>query len=151
MLDRLASFGLPRDRVLWRTWDQSLEGHLKSYDAVDVALDPFPYCGTTTTCEALLMGVPVVTLAGQRHASRVGVSLLSQAGLSDLITSDEDAYVRTAASLATDAARLARVRADLRDRVMASALWDQAGFSTRILHTLRNVWRARCEASSPNR
>lgn len=105
--------------------------HLRAYARVDVALDPFPYHGTTTTCEALAMGVPVVTLAGRvalpaqgSHASRVGVSLLSAAGVPELIARDEDEYVALAGELARDELRRQGYRAMLRDRLLASPLGD---------------------------
>src|SRR5678815_3324539 len=76
--------------------------HLATYARIDIALDTFPYNGTTTTCEALWMGVPVVTVAGDRHASRVGASLLSAAGLGELVGGSVDEYITIAAGLAKD-------------------------------------------------
>src|SRR5690606_36356904 len=114
-LERLIRLGLPVDRVdlLERTADTM--SHLSIYHRVDVALDTFPYHGTTTTCEALWMGVPVVTLAGDRHMSRVGVSLLNAAGHPEWVAQSPDDYVRIAAELAGDRARLATLRAGLRE------------------------------------
>lgn len=106
--------------------------HLAVYSRLDVALDPFPYAGTTTTCEAMWMGVPVVTLAGGTHASRVGVSLLTNVGLPELITHDDDAYVKVAADLARDTTRLVALRTGLRDRMRASPLCDPKGFAARF-------------------
>ncbi len=88
--------------------------HIAQYSQLDIALDPAPYNGTTTTCEALWMGVPVVTLAGNRHAGRVGVSLLTNIGVPELIAKDETDYIRIATTLAQDPARLAAYRATLR-------------------------------------
>src|SRR5205814_10653812 len=82
-------------------------GHLAAYGRVDIALDTFPYGGTTTTCEALWMGVPVVTLAGRSHASRVGASLLTRIGEPALIADSPAAYVAAAVALARDVERLA--------------------------------------------
>ncbi len=107
-------------------------GHLGAYAKIDVALDTFPYCGTTTTCEALWMGVPVVTRAGHAHASRVGVSLLTVAGLAELVAVNEDEYVDKARALAHDAARLASLRSGLRERVRTSGLCDGAGYAKRF-------------------
>ncbi len=106
-LDRLAERGVAPERVELIAWlpDQA---HLALYDRVDIALDPFPYNGTTTTCEALWMGVPVVTLRGDRHAGRVGASLLTQIGLTDLIADSVEEYVEIAVALAGDPARLSR-------------------------------------------
>jgi predicted O-linked N-acetylglucosamine transferase (SPINDLY family) len=122
--------------------------HLAMYDRVDVALDTFPYNGTTTTCEALLMGVPVVTLAGAAHAGRVGVSLLGAVGLDELVGRDEDEYVRIAAELAQDHARRAALHAALPGRLRASALCDVAGFGARLGALLREAWAARCAGKS---
>src|SRR5207249_3107221 len=103
---------------------ESQREHLRAYGGIDIALDTFPYNGTATTCEAVWMGVPVVTLAGTTHAGRVGVSLLHAAGLGDLVGADTDAYVRIAAELAADRARLRGLRAILRDHVAKSVLCD---------------------------
>lgn len=116
--------------------------HLALYSGIDIALDTQPYHGTTTTCEALWMGVPVVTLAGVVHAQRVGVSLLSAAGLPELIAPDEDAYVRIAADLAGDPPHLAALRRDLRARVAASPLCDERGFAARFGQAMLAAWNA---------
>jgi predicted O-linked N-acetylglucosamine transferase (SPINDLY family) len=121
--------------------------HLAAYARVDVALDPFPYNGTTTTCEALWMGVPVVTLAGDRHAARVGASLLHRVGLDDLVTSGHDAYVGAAVALARDPTRVAQLRADLRERVRASPLCDAPGFARALEAAYRTIWRTWCAAA----
>lgn len=114
--------------------------HLATYARVDVALDTYPYHGTTTTCEALWMGVPVVTLAGAVHVSRVGVSLLHATGCADWVADDEDAYVRIASGLATDVEGLARLRAGLRQRVAGSPLADRGAFVARFEEALRHAW-----------
>ena len=109
---------------------------------MDIALDPFPYNGTTTTCEALWMGVPVIALAGQAHVSRVSVSLLQNMGLGELLADSEDDYVRRAAKLASDADRLTGLRSTMRDRMSKSPLRDEVAFCAR--------WRriiARCGRS----
>ena len=115
-------------------------GHLGLYGKVDIGLDPFPYNGTTTTCEAAWMGVPVVVLAGDRHAGRVGVSLLSQIGLNELIAKDVEEYVSIAATLASDPARCSSLRASLRERLKSSSLCDAAGFADRIEAAYRQIW-----------
>ncbi len=119
-------------------------GHLAAYERMDVALDPFPYHGTTTTCEALLMGVPVVALAGDTHASRVGVSLLTNAGLGEWIARTPEEYVEVAARLAGDAARLAALRGELRGRLLGSVLCDGPAFAARFFDAIGREWDAKC-------
>ncbi len=135
-----------RDRVLERFERRGVAGrahrggglargsreHLATYAEVDIALDTFPYNGTTTTCEALWMGVPVVSRVGDRHMSRVGASLLGCVGLGELAAQSDAAYVATAVALAHDGARRAALRAGLRDRLRASPLLDHAGFTRRL-------------------
>jgi predicted O-linked N-acetylglucosamine transferase (SPINDLY family) len=123
-----------------------LAAHLAAYHQVDIALDPFPYNGTTTTCEALWMGVPVVTLRGDRHVGRVGASLLTQVGLPDLIAASVEEYVEVAAALAVDAARLNELRRSLRQRMAASPLCDGRAFARKIESAFRGMWRKWCEA-----
>jgi predicted O-linked N-acetylglucosamine transferase (SPINDLY family) len=118
--------------------------HLAAYSQLDLALDTFPYHGTTTTCEALWQGVPVVSLVGDRHASRVGLSLLSAVGLADLATSTPDDFVRVAAALARDPSRLAELRRTLRPNMQRSPLCDAAAFVTRFEALLRRMWRDHC-------
>lgn len=98
--------------------------HLRAYRHIEIALDTFPYHGTTTTCEALLMGVPVVTLAGSEHRSRVGVSLLTASGLTELIARDEQEFVAIAAALAGDLNRRTEMHRTLRTRLKSSRLCD---------------------------
>ena len=104
-----------------------MEDHLASYHRVDISLDTFPYNGTTTTCEALWMGVPVVNLTGDRHASRVGASLLHAAGHPEWVTSCWEGYEDACRALATDPARLSYLRPRLRQQLQASALCDHPG------------------------
>src|SRR5208282_4159051 len=110
-------------------WEPEPGGHLALYNRVDIALDPFPYHGTTTTCEALWMGVPVITLAGQSHVSRVGVSLLSNVGLPELIAQTPEQYVSIARELAADLPGLGRLRRELRAMMRASILMDAPRFA----------------------
>jgi len=119
--------------------------HLALYRRVDIAMDTFPYNGTTTTCEALWMGVPVVTLAGTAHAGRVGLSLLTAAGLPDLIAGAPTEYVARAAALAGERAALSRLRAGLRERVRQSKLCDAAAFTHDVETAFRSIWRGWCE------
>jgi predicted O-linked N-acetylglucosamine transferase (SPINDLY family) len=136
--------GIRPDRVGFRGRDSDMATHLKQYSEVDVALDPTHYNGTTTTCEALWMGVPVVTLAGQTHASRVGVSLLSNAGLPEMVACDGAEYVRVATALAADPQRLDELRFSMRDRLRASPLMDATRFARDVEEAYREMWQRRC-------
>ncbi len=108
---------------------------------VDVALDTFPYHGTTTTCDALWAGVPVVTLAGSTHVSRVGVSLLNAVGLPQLVARDADDYVLIAMGLATDPTALQRLRHQLRSGIEHSPLLDAAGLARALECAYRAFWK----------
>jgi len=149
--ERFARVGLPADRIdlIERTADT--RSHLEHYREIDIALDTFPYHGTTTTCEALWMGVPVVSLVGDRHASRVGLSLLSAVGRPEWAASTPDDYVRIAADLARDPAALAREARGLRERVRQSPLGDHAGQARRFGAALRRCWKATCAERGPAR
>ena len=124
--------------------DPSAMGHLRWYDQMDISLDTFPYHGTTTTCEALWMGVPVVTLAGRTHVSRVGVSLLSNMGLGDLVADSPDLYVQIAVSMAQNRSRLQELRSTLRQRMQRSPLMDAQRFARNVENTYRAMWRTWC-------
>lgn len=145
---RLVAAGLELGRVELLGRASTCAEHLATYARVDVALDTFPYHGTTTTCEALWMGVPVVTLAGDRHASRVGLSLLQAAGHPDWAARDWEEYVRLAAGLASDPRRLAGWRGRLREELRRSPLLDHAGQAARFGDTLDDLARRR-QAGAP--
>lgn len=139
-----AQHGIGPDRLELLGHTPTPQEHLALYGRVDIALDTFPYNGTTTTCEALWMGVPVVTLAGAVHAGRVGVSLLTAAGLPELIAATPAECVARAAALAGDRDALSRLRAGLRERVRNSRLCDAAGFTRAMEAALRSMWRQWC-------
>ncbi len=142
--DRFSASGVAPERVKLYARFPAQADHLRLYAEMDIALDTFPYNGTTTTCEALWMGVPVITLAGGLHAGRVGVSLLNQIGLEELIAHDADEYVRIAVSLASDPGRMADLRQGLRERMRTSALCDAAGFTRDLEAAYREMWRQWC-------
>jgi predicted O-linked N-acetylglucosamine transferase (SPINDLY family) len=144
LLARLDAAGIDGMRVETVPFTRTIEEHLALYGRVHVALDTTPYNGTTTTCEALWMGVPVVTIAGDRHAARVGASLLAAAGLPELVAQDAGSYVRIAAGLAGDRARLASLRAGLRTTLRGSALMDEAAYGARFHGALRRAWADWC-------
>lgn len=136
----LARHGVTQDRLDFLPLQVDLNEHLSTYARMDIALDTVPYNGTTTTCEALMMGVPVVTVAGGTHAARVGASLLHAVGAPELVAADEDAFVSLALALAGDAGRLAGYRRGLRDRVLASVLCDEPGFVARFAACVRRAY-----------
>ena len=115
-----------------------------TYQQIDVALDPFPYGGGTTTCDALWMGVPVVSLAGQTAVGRGGVSILSNVGLPELVAADTEEYLGIAVGLAQDLSRLSRLRATLRNRMQASPLMDAPRFARNVEAAYREMWRRWC-------
>lgn len=123
----------------------STADHLAMYGRADIALDSFPYNGTTTTCEALWMGVPVVVLRGDRHAARVGASLLSQVGLDSLISEDADEYVEKAVTLANDITRLETLRKEMRTRMQDSMLSDAKGFAGNMETAFQTMWNEWCK------
>ncbi len=147
-LDRFAACGVPAKRISLHSFAADTAAHLAAYGGVDIALDPFPYNGTTTTCEALWMGVPVISLIGTRHAGRVGLDLLSRIGLTELAAADIDAYVATATALAGDLPRLERMRIGMRDRMRSSVLYDSTGFAADFADALRDMWRDYCRPIS---
>ncbi len=144
MRDLFERRGVAHDRIELAGKLESTAEHLAAYGGVDIALDTFPYNGATTTCESLWMGVPVVTLAGDRHAARVGASLLTRVGLQDLVAESPEAYVEIAARLAADLPALSRLRAGLRGRVAASVLCDGARFTRQLEAAYRTMWRDWC-------
>ena len=127
-----ADAGVDGARLALNGKELSVHDHLQLYHGVDIGLDPFPYNGTTTTCEALWMGVPVITLAGNVHAARVGASLMSHVGLPDLIATTPDDYVAKAAALARDLPRLGTIRQTLRETMRRSPLCDAAKFTREL-------------------
>ena len=141
---RFAAHGITADRIEMRGGCESIRDHLASYADIDLGLDPFPYHGTTTTCEALWMGVPVVSLAGKSHPSRVGVSLLHAVGREDFIAQTPAQFIEIASRHASDLSRLAALRAGLRDRMRASPLCDEVRFTRGFEAALQEIWRKWC-------
>ncbi len=142
---RLDLAGMDPARVTILPSSPNHVAHLACYKEIDIALDPFPYGGTTTTCEALWMGRPVVTLAGDRHASRVGASLLSAIGKPEWIAQSKEEYVRIARDLAADRTRLRSESQGLRQALRESPLLDHAGQARRFGEALRACWADWCE------
>jgi tetratricopeptide (TPR) repeat protein len=138
--------GVESERVTVLPPHAATAEHLAAYGRVDIALDPLPYNGTATTCEALWMGVPVVTLRGGRHAARVGASILTAVGLENLIAQTPDEYLATAVKLAREREALATLRASLRERMRVSPLCDGGRFARAVEDTYRALWRDWCAA-----
>ena len=107
---------------------------------MDICLDPFPFNGATTTCEALWMGVPVITLTGSRHAGRVGTSLLTNLGLNNFIAKDIDSYIEIAIKMSDDKGYLQIIRQGLRDRMQQSSLCDAKIFAHNVEYSYQNMW-----------
>jgi predicted O-linked N-acetylglucosamine transferase (SPINDLY family) len=133
--------GLDGSRVEFVGFVGDIAAHIARYRSIDIALDTFPYNGTTTTCEALWMGVPVVTLAGDRHAARVGASLLARVGLDRLIAADPSDFARICAALAADRKALAALRGTLRAHMAASPLCDGRRLAREFEAAYRVLWR----------
>jgi protein O-GlcNAc transferase len=138
--------GIAPERIELRARMPSFREHLDLYNRVDIGLDTYPYNGTTTTCEALWMGVPVVTLAGNTHASRVGTSLLSNIGLPELVAKTTEEYISIAVTLAKDFGRLQSLREHLRHRMTYSPLCDAKRFTTNLEMCYRKIWEIWCKS-----
>nr|WP_290226838.1 tetratricopeptide repeat protein [Trichocoleus desertorum] len=146
--DLFAQHGVTSDRVQLLGHVSSFAEHLALYHQIDIGLDSFPYNGTTTTCEALWMGIPVVTVAGQSHAARVGMSLLANLGLTDLIAVSLAEYVNLAQHLAQDRDRLRYLRSNLRYLMSRSPLTNGRGFTQTLESVYRQMWYRWCDAQS---
>jgi predicted O-linked N-acetylglucosamine transferase (SPINDLY family) len=141
----LGALGIVPQRLELRGHERDYGGHLALYGRMDLALDTFPYHGTTTTCEAMSMGVPVLSLAGSSHVSRVGVSLLSNVGLPELVAESEQQYIQIAVDLANDPPRLKDLRGSLRPKMAQSPLMDGPRFAGNVEAAYRQMWRRWCE------
>lgn len=133
--------GIDAARIVASDYVPDTRSHLSLYRGIDIALDAFPYNGTTTTCEASWMGVPVVTLAGGVHRARVGASINTVLGLADLIATNVDEYVAIASTLAQDRPRLTALRSSLRSRMAASPLCNAPTYARDFEALLRDLWR----------
>jgi predicted O-linked N-acetylglucosamine transferase (SPINDLY family) len=149
----LQAGGVAPERVEFETYQPAAPQrhaatYLRRYADVDIALDPFPYNGMTTSGDALWMGVPVVALRGATCLSRASFSLLSNVGLPELAASTEEEYLRIATSLAGDPSRLAQMRGALRSRMRASPLLETARFARNLEAAFRAMWREWCMKSA---
>jgi protein O-GlcNAc transferase len=139
-LDCFKQEGIAEDRIKLNGHMPSMHDHLELYNSIDICLDPFPYNGATTTCEALWMGVPVITLLGDRHVGRVGASILTNVGLTDFIAQDIDGYIQLAVEMAANTNYLKEIREDLRERMQRAPLCDGRSFASDVESAYQEMW-----------
>lgn len=146
---RFSAHGIASDRLILLPGEREYARHLDRYNEIDIALDPFPYAGGTTTVEALWMGVPVLTLKGDRYVAHMGENILHNVGLADWIAEDLDAYVRKAQTFAADRDGLSALRQQLRPRLSASPMMDAPRFARNLEAAFRGMWQTWCANQSP--
>ncbi len=144
-VERFARHGISPDRLI--IFDvRPRNEYLKLYQQIDIALDPFPYGGHTTSLDALWMGVPLVSLVGSTAVGRAGVTMLTHVALQELLAETPDEYVRIAVELARDRQRLSSIRSSLRARMLASLLTDPVRYTRNLESLYRFMWRDWCES-----
>jgi len=143
-VERFAAGGIGQDRVIFAASPDTFREHLGRYGEVDIALDPFPFNGATTTFQALWMGVPVVSLAGETFINRAAGSILHHAGLGDLVVDTPEAYVACARELAGNLEQLRTWRATLRERVATSPLCNAPAYARSVETAFGDMWRKWC-------
>ncbi len=143
---RFTRLGLPLDRVILEPRKRSNQYVL--YNKIDIALDPFPFNGGTTTLDALWMGVPVISLAGEHFTARMGVTILNNIGLPEVIAETEAAYVDLAVGFATDPATLRAIRHNLRQKMSGSRMMDFSAFARDMEAAYRGMWQAWCASQT---
>lgn len=144
---RFAEQGIAEDRLIFRG-PVGLANMMAEYADVDIALDPVPYNGGTTTLQAMWMGVPVVVKAGGNFVSRMGASFMTAAGLPEWVAADDDSYVAIAQHMATDRRGLLQLKQGLRQRLMTQPGWDISAYTSDFESALRQIWRAFCQVNS---
>ena len=149
LLAGFAARGIPSDRIelVQRT---SPNQYYRRYNSIDIALDPVPFNGHTTTCDAAWMGCPTINLSGQIYAHRYGGSVLRNLDLADLATETENAYVTAAVGLANDLDRLAKLRSTLRFTMQKSLITDGSRFTRNLEQAYRQMWRTSCSTAMEN-
>ena len=154
LLQKFSAQGIDHDRIELQLYVPTYAAHMQLYNQADIALDTFPYNGTTTTFEALWMGVPVITIAGESHVSRVSASILSQIGRQDLITKSTEEYIDLTIKLANDPERLTELRRDMRQRLHNSPACDRWGFTRDLENAYRKMvteWNHTVSATTENK
>ncbi len=147
-LDKFARRGIDADRVYLMAQDDFYADHLALYSQVDIALDPFPFNGATTTFEALYMGVPVIALEGERFVDRVAGNFMTHCGEADLVATDHARYVETAIGLANSPERLSALRLTLRRQLLQSPLCDGKNYARNVEIALQDMWRTWCDSQN---
>ncbi|MBU6413586.1 MAG: hypothetical protein KGS45_08930 [Planctomycetes bacterium] len=140
LLARFASLGIEASRIQTLAYTATAREHLLLYQGVDIGLDTYPYNGTTTTCEALSMGVPVITRGGTTHASRVGTSLVHAIGHAEWSATDAAGYIAAAAAMASNRGALAEIRGSLRQVMLGSPLCDGASLCREVEELYERLW-----------
>jgi len=140
VIERYAAQGIPENRLILEATTGRVAA-LNSYNKIDIALDPFPYPGGTTSYEALWMGVPILTMRGSNYISHLGESIMHNAGLPDWIAANEEDYRAKAIALASDKTKLAALRTGLRQQVLASPLFDAQRFARDFEAALWGMWQ----------
>jgi predicted O-linked N-acetylglucosamine transferase (SPINDLY family) len=143
LITRAAAAGIPVER-LELNGQSTHDELLAAYHDIDIALDPFPYAGGLTACEALWMGAPLVAMAGSSFAGRHAVSHLNNIGLGNWVAEDVEGYVARAVAAAHELPALAELRAGMRARMKTSPLMDAPRFAANLTAALRHAWRLRC-------
>ncbi len=139
--EKFANWGVAVGRLRFFLGTSRVQDHLRNFHSVDISLDPFPYNGTTTSCDSLWMGVPVIAMSGNLHLSRVGLSQMTNIGMPQLCASKEDEYVAIARNLAMDLNGLRSIRMGLREQMLNSPLMDAEGFIVQYEAWLNLIWR----------
>jgi protein O-GlcNAc transferase len=147
LIAAFAQKNIAAERITLFSWMTSQREHLDLYNRIDIGLDTFPYNGATTTCEALWMGIPVITLEGTTPASRVGVSLMSNVGLPELIAKTQEEYIRIAVNLANDTKKLQKLRRELRNIMACSPLTNAKQFTVNLEHSYHKMWEKWCKSA----
>jgi protein O-GlcNAc transferase len=148
MRSRFARCGVDPDRIAFEPWRPMAE-FLALHHGIDLCLDPFPYNGGTTSCHALWMGVPFVTLAGDRTVSRCGAAILAQAGLEQFVAQDEDGYLERVLQVLADLPALDELRRSMRERILATPGNDAVELTRHLETAYRDMWRAWTRSGEP--
>ncbi|MDP6175568.1 MAG: hypothetical protein QGF09_15480, partial [Rhodospirillales bacterium] len=147
-VEKFAEHGIEADRLILKASADAAKSHLALVGEADIALDPFPFNGATTTYESLIMGVPVITLRGKHFVDRVAGSILTHCGHSELVAETSEDYVTLARELAGDPVRLSDLRRSLREEFFSSTLSDGVSYTLSVEEGFRDMWRKWCEKTA---